>query len=106
MFGNGPQVPQVSSPELAEQIGKPEMPVIIDVREPEEYAEGRIPGSRLIPLGTVADRMAEIPSDQEVVVVCRSGGRSTKACQHLQAAGYRVKNLTGGMLGWTGPVER
>jgi rhodanese-related sulfurtransferase len=102
----GPEVAQVSSLEVAELLGKPEAPVIVDVREPDEYAEGHIPGSRLIPLGTLPERMAEIPSEGEVIVVCRSGGRSTAACQHLQAAGYRVKNLTGGMIGWRGPVER
>jgi len=106
MFGMGPQVPQISSQELAEQLSKDPSTVIVDVREPEEFAEGHIPGARLIPLGTVPERMGEIPSDREVMVVCRSGGRSTAACQHLQAAGYRVKNLTGGMLGWQGPVER
>ncbi len=101
-----PQVPQVTSPDLAEQLGKPEEPFIVDVREPDEYAGGRIPGSRLIPLGSLAGRMTEIPSDREVVVVCKSGGRSTAACKHLQAAGYRVSNLIGGMIGWRGPVER
>lgn len=106
MFGMGPQVSQVSSHEVAERLEKGEAPVIVDVREPDEYAEGHIPGSRLIPLGTLPERMGEIPSDREVVVVCRSGGRSTAACQHLQAAGYQVKNLTGGMIGWRGPVER
>lgn len=107
MFGNGPQVPQISAQELAEKLEKEQAPVIVDVREPEEFAEGHIPGARLIPLGTVPDRLGEIPKDQDVVVVCKAGGRSTAACQHLLAAGYqRIQNLTGGMMGWTGPVER
>lgn len=106
MFGMGPQVSQISSLELTELLGKPEEPVMIDVREPDEYAGGHIPGSRLIPLGTLPERMNEIPSDREVVMICRSGGRSTAACQHLQSAGYQVKNLTGGMIGWRGPVAQ
>lgn len=106
MFGFGPQVPQISSLELAEQLEKDPGTVVVDVREPEEFAEGHIPGARLIPLGTLPERLGEIPSDREVMVVCRSGGRSTAACQHLMSAGYKVKNLTGGMIGWRGPVER
>lgn len=106
MFGFGPQIPQIASPELAGRLGQPQAPVIIDVREASEFAGGHIPGARLIPLGSLPQRMSEIPSDQEIVVVCQSGGRSTAACQHLKAAGYQVSNLLGGMIGWRGPVER
>ncbi|MNX11122.1 putative adenylyltransferase/sulfurtransferase MoeZ [compost metagenome] len=106
MFGFGSRVPQVSSRELAELLGQPDVPLIVDVREPNEFAGGHIPGSRLIPLGSLASRMGELPGDREVVVVCRSGARSTNACGQLQAAGYRAKNLTGGLIGWRGPLER
>lgn len=106
MFGFGSQVPEVSSRELADQLGRPDAPLIVDVREPNEFEGGHIPGARLIPLGSLGGRMSEIPSDREVVLVCRSGARSTTACKQMQAAGYRAKNLTGGMIGWRGPVER
>lgn len=107
MFGFfGPQVPQISSQALAESLGKPEPPLIVDVREPGEYAQGHIPGSKLIPLGSLPGRMGEIPSEREIVLVCRSGARSNSAAKHLLGAGYKVANLNGGMIGWRGPVER
>ena len=105
MLGSGSQVPQVSSQELAGLLGQPDVPLIVDVREPHEFAGGHIPGSRLIPLGSLESRLGEIPSDRDVVMVCRSGVRSTTACAIMQTAGYRARNLTGGMIGWTGPVE-
>ncbi|MEK3722040.1 rhodanese-like domain-containing protein [Paenibacillus sp. FSL H8-0034] len=74
---------------------------IIDVREPEETALGVIPGAVLIPLMQIPERLDEIPLDQETILVCRSGGRSGKAYDYLQAQGYtNLKNLTGGMLAW------
>jgi sulfur dioxygenase len=76
---------------------------ILDVREPEEYEGplGRIPGSRLIPLGSLAERAAELDRDAPIVAVCRAGGRSARATSILAAAGFtRVANLAGGMLRW------
>ncbi|GMB08750.1 rhodanese-related sulfurtransferase [Thermolongibacillus altinsuensis] len=79
---------------------------IIDVREDEEVALGKIPGARHIPLGQLAERMNEIEKDIEHIIVCRSGGRSSTACQFLEEHGYRVVNMVGGMLEWTGEVEK
>lgn len=76
---------------------------IIDVREPDEYAGplGRIGGARLIPLGQLAARTAELVRDRPVVTVCRSGARSAQASVLLQKAGFcDVANLAGGMLRW------
>ncbi len=76
--------------------------VIIDVREPDEYAVGRIPGSTLIPLGELAGRTDEVPTDKPVVMVCRSGNRSAEAVQILQKAGFtNIHNMIGGMKAWT-----
>ena len=76
---------------------------IIDVREPAEYtgALGHIRGARLIPLGELKERAAEISRDQPVVAVCRSGARSAQAVVMLQQEGLRdIANLHGGMLRW------
>ena len=75
---------------------------IIDVREPYEYKEGHIPGSKLIPLGQLSRRLNELGAkDQEVIVVCRSGSRSGLAAQQLAGWGYnKVINLRSGMMGW------
>lgn len=75
--------------------------VLIDVREQYEYDEGHIPGVTLIPLGTIPNRLDEIPTDKEVVFVCRSGNRSNQATQFLQQQGFdNVHNMLGGMNAW------
>lgn len=78
---------------------------IIDVREAEEVASGKIPGSINIPLGLLEFRMNELDKEKEYILVCRSGGRSGRAAQLLESYGYKVINMTGGMLEWEGPVE-
>ncbi|MCZ0754935.1 rhodanese-like domain-containing protein [Anoxybacillus sp. J5B_2022] len=78
---------------------------IIDVREVEEVAAGKIPGAVNIPLGLLEFRMNELEKDQEYIIVCRSGARSARATQFLESYGYNVTNMTGGMLAWEGPVE-
>jgi len=78
---------------------------IIDVREPSEFASGHIPGAKLIPLGQLMHRTSEINPNEECVVVCRSGSRSSMACQFLQQQGFHnVHNLMGGMVYWDGEV--
>ena len=83
--------------------------VVLDVREQDEYDEKHIPGVTLIPLGTVPDRLDEIPTDQTVVVTCRSGNRSNQAAEYLRDNGYtRVHNMLGGIKEWEAagyPVE-
>jgi rhodanese-related sulfurtransferase len=79
---------------------------IIDVREASEVAVGKIPWAKHIPLGQIPDRLNEIDPNKETVVVCRSGGRSAKACAFLMSAGFsRVKNMMGGMNAWSWDVE-
>ena len=74
---------------------------LIDVREPWEYEEARIPGSVLIPLGEVPDRVADIPDDRDVFVHCRTGGRSARAVAYLREHGRpRAYNVTGGIERW------
>ena len=75
--------------------------VILDVREDWEYAEGHIPGAVLLPLGSIPDRLSEIPQDKTVVAVCRSGNRSGQATQFLRQQGFdNVHNMEGGMIAW------
>jgi rhodanese-related sulfurtransferase len=83
---------------------------VIDVRETEEWAQGRMPGAVLMPMGDVARRMGELDRSAPVVVVCRSGRRSLFSAEELLAAGFSdVKSLAGGMIDWVEagqPVER
>jgi rhodanese-related sulfurtransferase len=78
---------------------------IVDVREVDEVKEGRIPDSVNIPLGLLEFRMHELDKDKEYVLVCRSGGRSGRACQLLESHGFKVVNMEGGMLAWEGQTK-
>jgi len=78
----------------------PEGAWLLDVRENEEWAAGYAPGARHIPLGELGSRTGEIPQDQPVYVICRSGGRSARAAQALAAAGWETINVAGGMQDW------
>lgn len=100
-----PAVPEIDGKELALRLKDTDPPELIDVREPHEFVAGRLPGARLIPLGQLPDRLGEIPRDRPIVLICRSGNRSAQATRFLQARGYQVLNLQGGMLRWSGPVE-
>jgi len=84
--------------------------VMLDVRTPEEYAQGHIPGVKLIPLAELPNRLAEVPRDKTLVVTCRSGNRSAQAAQLLRQAGYgNVHNMLGGIGAWQQagyPVEK
>jgi rhodanese-related sulfurtransferase len=75
--------------------------VFVDVREPDEWAEGHIPGALHIPLADLPQRASELPADADLILVCRSGGRSFVATEFLVRTGYpRVANMVGGMLAW------
>ncbi|NWJ46977.1 MAG: rhodanese-like domain-containing protein [Chloroflexi bacterium] len=90
------------TPQQAEQRMKNSKSLVIDVREPYEYAQGHIEGSKLLSLGNLTANIHELCSkDQEIILVCRSGSRSGFAAQQLSAIGYKkVYNLSGGMLSW------
>lgn len=74
---------------------------LLDVREQDEWDAGHIEGAQHIPLGQLASRLAELPSDRVVVAVCRSGSRSDRAAQGLRARGYQAENLDGGVTAWS-----
>lgn len=75
---------------------------LLDVREADEWAAGHIPEAAHIPMGQLASRQAELPADEVIVCVCRSGNRSALVTHALNNAGYRAENLEGGMLAWAG----
>ena len=97
---------EITPVELKAKIDRGDDFVLVDVREPEEFAICRIPGSKLVPLRTVAERLHELSSADEIVVHCRSGVRSGQAVEFMKQAGYRkVKNLVGGILRWSDDVD-
>ena len=82
--------------------------VMLDVREPDEWAAGRAPGAVHIPLYELPARLAELPAHRPLSVVCRVGSRSAQAAAWLIAQGIEARNVTGGMLAWAAlglPVE-
>lgn len=91
---------EITAREVAARLGTDAEPFILDVREPEEVAEWAIPGAVNVPLGQLGARAADIPRDEEVVVVCASGGRSRRATEALVGAGWHARDLVGGMASW------
>lgn len=97
----------ISNEELEGKLA--EQPIILDVREPMEYAFGHIPGAKLVPFGHLEEQLAELEAYKEknLYVVCRTGNRSDMAAQLLTEKGFsKVKNVVPGMSAWTGPVEK
>lgn len=86
-----PDVPAASVPDDA---------WLLDVREPEEWDAGHVPGARHIPLGDLGARATEVPQDELIYVICRSGHRSGMAAQALAGAGWQTANVAGGMQDW------
>ncbi|MDA8353812.1 MAG: rhodanese-like domain-containing protein [Firmicutes bacterium] len=83
--------------------------VLVDVRRDEEYEAGHIPGARHIPHDQMESRAGELEpyKDQDILLICRSGRRSVFAANVLADRGFqRLYNLKGGMLEWTGPMEK
>ncbi|HYJ78915.1 MAG TPA: molybdopterin-synthase adenylyltransferase MoeB, partial [Longimicrobiaceae bacterium] len=100
-------IPELTATELKARLDRGDRLTIIDVREPFEWDIGNLgpQGARLIPLQQLPERLDEIAPEDEVVLQCRSGGRSAMAAGFLRDQGYqRVWNLAGGILGWSDEV--
>ena len=96
----------LTSRELKSELDRGDEVVIVDVREPQEYQINRLPGSILIPLGDLPKRYVELDPNANIVTQCKSGMRSAKAQDFLRSKGFtRVRNLTGGVLGWIDQVD-
>lgn len=98
----------ITAQELKERMEQGNVPPLVDVREPHEWDMGHLEGAIHLPLGEIAERMGELEQfkDQELVMYCRSGGRSGSATAYLAQQGFaNVRNLTGGMLGWKDNID-
>lgn len=95
----------ISPEDVAQKLKNGEDLNIIDVREVDEVRAGKIPTAVNIPLGLIEFKMNELDKNKEYIMVCRSGGRSGRATQFLENQGYKVINMTGGMLNWSGDTE-
>ena len=86
----------------ADKLLKQPETYLLDVRTPEEYADGHLEGAKLIPVGELESRLGELEAEKgkELVVYCRSGSRSAKASEILSNKGYKVANVEGGINAW------
>jgi rhodanese-related sulfurtransferase len=105
LFGQvmgGTAVKNITPAEVHQKLDSKHRVLILDVRQPEEYArDGHIKGARLMPLGSLRERMGELPRNTPIICVCRSGARSRTACELLQTQEFEdVNNMAGGMIAW------
>lgn len=101
-------IPEITATELKARLDGGDNLTIVDVREPEEWEIGNLgdQGARLIPLGEIPARLNELDPEAEIVLQCRSGGRSAKALRYLKERGYtRLLNLKGGIVAWSDEVD-
>jgi rhodanese-related sulfurtransferase len=92
------EVPTIEVAQVPDPI--PEGVTVVDVREPVEWDHGHIEGAVHIPLTQIPDRSGELPVGQQLLVVCKVGGRSSQATAFLREKGFEAINLAGGMIDW------
>jgi adenylyltransferase/sulfurtransferase len=98
---------EIEVTEVKEKLDRGDNFVLIDVREPHEYQICNIAAAKLIPLGEVGKRLGELDPEADIVIHCKSGMRSARACGILKAAGFKhVRNMKGGILAWSDRVDR
>ena len=91
--------PEISIDELAAARAEGLVP-LVDVRQPEEYEAGHVPGAKLIPLADVIARLKEIPVEGPVYVICQTGVRSQRAADFYRTRGIEAYNVAGGTKAW------
>ena len=98
---------EITVTELKEKMDAGEDVQLIDVRQPDEYAFAKIEGAKLIPLGDLMRRVDELDPHRELILQCKSGGRSAQAIMFLQRAGFtgEMKNLKGGITAWSNEID-
>ena len=92
--------------ELKAMCDRKEDFLLVDVRNPDEFAICQIPGSHKLPMPELMQRLDELPKDKLIVLHCHHGGRSTRALQMLRTKGYsKIKNLDGGINAWAERID-
>ncbi|AZB44035.1 rhodanese-like domain-containing protein [Bacillus sp. FJAT-42376] len=98
-------IKEISPEEVRQKLQNGEKLELIDVREDDEVAEGMIAEAKHIKMGDIPARAGELDKEKEYVFICRSGKRSENVAAYLQEQGYKVVNMTGGMLSWKGETS-
>jgi rhodanese-related sulfurtransferase len=92
----------ITPEELKKKLGAGEKPELVDVREDYEVEQGMIPGAKHIPMAEIPANLSYFDKNKEYIFICRSSRRSENVCLYMQDQGYKVRNMIGGMLEWTG----
>ncbi|MGP4109245.1 rhodanese-like domain-containing protein [Virgibacillus sp. L01] len=95
---------EVTPKEVEKLIEEDNDTVVLDVREDEEVAQGKIPNAKHIPLEKIPHSMNDLDKGKDYVLVCRSGNRSMTAASFMDEHGFKVSNMAGGMMNWDGEV--
>jgi rhodanese-related sulfurtransferase len=104
-------VRNIDAATLKADLDGKKVPVLVDVRTPEEFAAGHVPGAKNLPIQELAGRMSELDSYKsgDVYVICQVGGRSARASEQLATAGFKAVNVDGGTSAWEQaglPIEK
>lgn len=99
-------IEEITTEELKQKLEAGEKLELVDVREDEEVTEGMIPGAKHIKMGEIPENLDYFDKNTEYIIICRSGGRSFNVCAYLDDQGYKVRNMVGGMMNWTGETKR
>jgi rhodanese-related sulfurtransferase len=95
----------ITTEELKKKLEAGEKLELVDVREDFEVVQGKIPGAKHIPMNEIPGKLDYFDKNKEYIFICRSSHRSGNVCLYLKDQGYKVRNMIGGMLEWTGDVE-
>jgi rhodanese-related sulfurtransferase len=98
-------VPEITPTEFVARRDRGDPLTLLDVREDWELGVASVPGIVHIPMGQVADRLAELDRHKEIAVLCRSGRRSMEVARFLQQNGFRSVNVAGGILAWSRELD-
>jgi rhodanese-related sulfurtransferase len=99
-------IPEIAPAALKRLLDSPRPPLVLDVREDWERAAARLPDTLDIPMMEIPQRLAELPRDRDIVVMCHGGVRSMKVARFLAQSGFsQVANLTGGIHAWACDVD-
>jgi rhodanese-related sulfurtransferase len=96
----GSSIENLGAIQVHGRLAQQPKPLLLDVRQPEEYRSGHIHGAKLIPLNQLMQHQKELPRERPIICVCHSGNRSRTATRQLVAAGFSAANLKGGMNAW------
>jgi rhodanese-related sulfurtransferase len=104
--GPVPAPGNITAPQLQAWLVSGATPLLVDVREPQEWNICKLPGAQLVPLRTLPARLQDLPRDRDIVLYCHSGARSASAAGFLRQNGFtRVFNLRGGIDAWASQVD-